>query len=107
MFNRSQEWKSAISPTKPQCGCFLSGKPRQHVRRRFATVSKDVVGPERLFVLVILTLRTWGVWNRDRRLTIGLPIFFIACWVPMAIFIAIFLNSVECEYELIFSAMRS
>ncbi|KAF8346444.1 hypothetical protein F5887DRAFT_962000 [Amanita rubescens] len=28
----------------------------------------------------VLTLRTWIIWNKDRRLTIGLPIFFFALW---------------------------
>ena len=53
-------------------------------------------GPECLVFLVILTLRTWGVWNRDRRLSLCLPVFFIVCWGSMVGFIVIFLNSVHC-----------
>jgi len=44
---------------------------------------------------MILVLRTWVVWGRDLRLSIALPIFFIACWAPMAVVVAIFLNFME------------
>lgn len=30
--------------------------------------------------LVILTLRTWAVWEKDRRLTYGLPVLFGTVW---------------------------
>jgi hypothetical protein len=42
---------------------------------------------------VMLTVRTWAVWNRDRRLSIGLPIFFVLCWAPMIKIIDMFLKS--------------
>jgi hypothetical protein len=48
---------------------------------------------------VILTLRTWAVWNRDWRLSIGLPVFFglyLGVNIP---FILKFLKSLECEIE--------
>jgi len=42
---------------------------------------------------IILTLRTWAVWNRDWRLTIGLPILFVCCWGPIIGFIIVFVKS--------------
>ncbi|KAF9067035.1 hypothetical protein BDP27DRAFT_1226540, partial [Rhodocollybia butyracea] len=30
----------------------------------------------------ILMMRTWALWEKDIRLTIGLPIFFVMCWTP-------------------------
>ncbi|KAF9071381.1 hypothetical protein BDP27DRAFT_1219266, partial [Rhodocollybia butyracea] len=32
--------------------------------------------------IVILTMRTWALWDKDIRLTVGLTIFFVGCWVP-------------------------
>jgi len=45
--------------------------------RRWAwfKVSYYETGMPWCFVVVILTIRCWAVWGRDRRLTIGLPIF--------------------------------
>jgi hypothetical protein len=42
-------------------------------------------------------VRTWAVWNRDRRLSIGLPIFFVVCFLPATVMIYMFLESVESE----------
>jgi hypothetical protein len=47
--------------------------------------------------LVILTLRTWAVWNRDRRMAIGLLVFFALCWVPCIPVIIIYNKSIICE----------
>ncbi|KAF8887424.1 hypothetical protein CPB85DRAFT_1441729 [Mucidula mucida] len=44
---------------------------------------------------VILTIRTWAVWNRNRLLTFALPIFYIACWAPDFTFMGIFLDSMR------------
>ncbi|KAF9067018.1 hypothetical protein BDP27DRAFT_1226530, partial [Rhodocollybia butyracea] len=30
----------------------------------------------------VLTMRTWALWGKDIRLTVGLTIFFVGCWVP-------------------------
>jgi hypothetical protein len=46
---------------------------------------------------VILTIRVWAVWGRDRRLTIGLPIFFAMCFVPCIALMVIFLKSAKRE----------
>jgi len=48
-----------------------------------------------VFPEVILTLRTWAVWDRNRLLGIGLTIFFAACWVPSIAVKVLFLNAVE------------
>ncbi|PFH49147.1 hypothetical protein AMATHDRAFT_63636 [Amanita thiersii Skay4041] len=42
---------------------------------------------------VILTIRIWIVWNKDRRLTYGLPIFFVIIWGAGFAVMGIFLNS--------------
>jgi len=44
---------------------------------------------------VILTLRTWAVWNRDWRLSIALPIFYIACFGVNIPLIVIFVKSLR------------
>lgn len=47
---------------------------------------------------VILMIRTWAVWERDRRLAIALPIFFVLIWCAICISAARFLSSLECMY---------
>ncbi|KAJ4464095.1 hypothetical protein C8J55DRAFT_553103 [Lentinula edodes] len=42
---------------------------------------------------VLLTARTWALWGKDIRLTIGLPVFFLCCWVPNFYIIHRFLRS--------------
>ncbi|KAJ3749076.1 hypothetical protein DFH05DRAFT_1456965 [Lentinula detonsa] len=32
--------------------------------------------------VVVLTMRIWALWGKDIRLSIGLPLFFLSCWVP-------------------------
>ncbi|KAF8995896.1 hypothetical protein BDQ17DRAFT_966015 [Cyathus striatus] len=44
---------------------------------------------------IILTLRAFAIWNRNKILLVGLPIFFICCWVPDIIFMHLFLRSME------------
>ncbi|KAJ3887899.1 hypothetical protein GG344DRAFT_68431 [Lentinula edodes] len=41
----------------------------------------------------LLTARTWALWGKDIRLTIGLPVFFLCCWVPNFYIIHRFLRS--------------
>ncbi|KDR82178.1 hypothetical protein GALMADRAFT_264430 [Galerina marginata CBS 339.88] len=43
---------------------------------------------------VILTLRAWAVWNRERRLTIILVVLWVMVWGPIAAFIAHFIRSI-------------
>ncbi|KAF9035751.1 hypothetical protein BDZ89DRAFT_1157728 [Hymenopellis radicata] len=44
---------------------------------------------------VILTLRTWAVWNRHRFLTVCMPALFLAHCVVVFTVMGIFLNSVQ------------
>lgn len=44
---------------------------------------------------IILTIRTWAVWQRTRILTIALSIFFVVVWGPNIAVMWIFLDSIE------------
>jgi len=44
---------------------------------------------------VILTLRTWAVWNRDKRLTIILPILYFLFWGSGFIIRGIYLSDIK------------
>ncbi|KDR82179.1 hypothetical protein GALMADRAFT_276742 [Galerina marginata CBS 339.88] len=44
---------------------------------------------------LILTLRAWAVWNRNKRLTMLLPIAWILVWGPVIGFQIIFLPSIK------------
>jgi len=44
---------------------------------------------------VILTLRTWAVWERNSRFSIILPILFVLLWFPSYIINGIFVHSMK------------
>ncbi|KAK0217223.1 hypothetical protein IW262DRAFT_177467 [Armillaria fumosa] len=44
---------------------------------------------------VILTARVWAVWERNKKLTVGLPIFFLLCWAPNFAMMGVFLQSMK------------
>lgn len=44
---------------------------------------------------ILLTIRTWGIWGKDRRLTIGLPIFYIVIWGGIFTFMGIYQSSLR------------
>ena len=46
---------------------------------------------------VILTLRTWAVWNRNRRLTVILPILFTLSIGLSFVIMCIYYNSIKCR----------
>lgn len=46
--------------------------------------------------VVILTARVWAVWERNKKLTIGLPVFFLLCWAPNFAMMGVFLQSMKC-----------
>jgi hypothetical protein len=48
---------------------------------------------------VMLTLRTWAVWNRDWRLGIGLSIFFVLCWGPSIKILLMLTKSLACKHH--------
>ena len=91
--SRIQPPRPATFPTKLLHGCFTSERLCLKVRR-YSTAAKYSDPDSHQ---AILTLRTWAVWNRDRRLAVLLPIFFIVCWGPIIGVITVFLKSVESE----------
>jgi len=42
---------------------------------------------------MVLTLRTWAVWKRDKRLSIILPVVYLLFWGPAFVILGIFLKS--------------
>jgi len=44
---------------------------------------------------LILMIRAWAVWERDRRLSIGLPIFFVAIWSTLCVYAARYMGSLK------------
>jgi len=51
---------------------------------------------------VILTLRTWSVWNRNKRLSIVLLILYNLSWASVLVIFVRFMNSVTCTSDLDF-----
>ena len=51
---------------------------------------------------LILTLRTWAVWNRNKRLSIILPILYILSWGSSIIILVQILDSFTCTSDLHF-----
>jgi len=49
--------------------------------------------------IVILMIRTWAVWGMDRRLTIGLPIFFVSIWLPLSVYAVRSVTSLTGELQ--------
>ena len=49
---------------------------------------------------MILTLRTWAVWNRNQRLSIILPVLYSLCWGSGFIITLLFGKSITCEWNL-------
>ncbi|KAG7440600.1 uncharacterized protein BT62DRAFT_577972 [Guyanagaster necrorhizus] len=44
---------------------------------------------------VILTARVWAVWECNKKLTFGLPVFFLLCWAPNFAMMGVFLKSMK------------
>ncbi|KAJ3866375.1 hypothetical protein EV359DRAFT_36785 [Lentinula novae-zelandiae] len=47
----------------------------------------------KIYLLVVLTVRTWALWENDIRLSFGLPIFFVCCWAPSFYVLHVFLQT--------------
>ncbi|KAJ8094624.1 hypothetical protein PM082_010630 [Marasmius tenuissimus] len=64
---------------------------------RFCRISYAISGC--MFVIgigiteVLLTLRLWAVWQKNRRLTFALPILFVSCWATILAMMGVFLSS--------------
>ena len=52
--------------------------------------------------IVIMTTRTWAVWNKNRFLTYALPIFYFVIWVGGFVVNAIFIQSLKCQHSFFF-----
>jgi hypothetical protein len=51
---------------------------------------------------VILTLRTWAVWNRNKLLSIILPILYNLSWGSALIILVRYIHSIKCMSDLLF-----
>ena len=74
-------------------GCFGLGQ-------RFAQVSITALHFGHFFEylpIVILSVRTWAVWNRGLLLGIGLGLLLIVSWIPNIPIILIFTRSLDCK----------
>ena len=47
---------------------------------------------------VILSMRTWVIWNRDMRIAWGLGIALVIIWIPIFFFLNDALSSLVCEF---------
>ena len=50
--------------------------------------------------LVILVFRTWVIWEENKRIRIGLIIFFVAVVVSLVYLTYLGLTAVECEWRM-------
>jgi len=48
---------------------------------------------------VILIIRTYAVWNKDKRVGIGLGLLLVAVQIPNGILAEKFLDEIGCEYR--------
>ncbi|KIM46582.1 hypothetical protein M413DRAFT_24280 [Hebeloma cylindrosporum] len=46
---------------------------------------------------MLMTLRTWAAWNKDRTLTYILPIFYTVIWVGSLVAVGIFVRSLQFD----------
>jgi hypothetical protein len=102
--SRFAAWSSAKS-LLVHLGMFVTGVG-------FAESKRSVGCSDSLIALiicriVILMIRTWAVWDRDRRLAIGLPMFFVSVWCALCIYAARYLNSLDSMYSVAFRSSCS
>ncbi|KAF7430166.1 hypothetical protein PC9H_005866 [Pleurotus ostreatus] len=75
---------------------FVLGIPRDACMLSFqATGWLYVIGIS--VTEIILTIRTWAIWRRDRRLAAILLLFFAAVWGPKFAVMAIFTKSLQFD----------
>lgn len=61
-----------------------------------------------MFYAAILALRTWAVWNRNKRVGIILATLFVAVWGVMFFVVVGFLRSLGCaSFPLLLSCASS
>ena len=51
------------------------------------------------FSKVIMTTRTWAVWNKNPFLTYVLPIFYVITWTGGFVLMGIFVQRLKCQYS--------
>ncbi|KAL4260149.1 hypothetical protein AB1N83_008817 [Pleurotus pulmonarius] len=44
---------------------------------------------------VVLTIRTWAIWRRSRKLAIFLSVFFVVVWGPAFAVLGVFINTIK------------
>jgi len=95
-------WRTSILPVSRCCLQFINPSLKKwkyrdvHNWDGLCRVWVTLQNPFKLKlrnVAVILTLRTWIVWEKDRRLTYGLPILFWAVWITGFIIVGIYLRN--------------
>jgi len=60
-----------------------------------------IIPPQQCWCLpVILTLRTWAMWNRNQRLSVILPVLYSVCWGSALIITVRFGNSITSKWKL-------
>ena len=72
--------------------CFI----RERVQRTLPISSHTDFGS----LPVLLTLRTWAVWNRNQRLSIILLVLYSLCWGSALIITFWFGNSITSKWNL-------
>lgn len=70
------------------------------------TFDKTCDIPNLIGIIVILTYRTWAIYERSRKVGIGLCIWFVLFWVPQFVITGIFLDSVVCKYNSVAKLFR-
>ncbi|KAJ3776014.1 hypothetical protein EV361DRAFT_872094 [Lentinula raphanica] len=45
---------------------------------------------------IVLTIRTWVLWKKNIKLSFGLPLFYICCWIPILYALNRYLQSQTC-----------
>jgi hypothetical protein len=56
-------------------------------------------------MIVVLAVRTYAVWNKDKRVGIGLALLLGFCQIPNAVIADRFIHGIEREYRLDFSSL--
>lgn len=52
---------------------------------------------EYFYFLVVLSIRTWAVWARDKKIGLGMLAMFGVTWVAICFVMAKFLDSMQCN----------
>ena len=50
------------------------------------------------FYQVIMTIRTWAAWHRNRSLTYTLPALYISVWTSILAIVCIYLRTARCQH---------